>query len=89
MSAIPLPDLKAHLGIPATTTRDDAELQDMLDAAEAWTARYIGVPVGATTHDFLVYSESTLLLLPATGLSGGTTVTDPTGVAVKIGRAHV
>jgi hypothetical protein len=77
---ISLTDLKAHLGI--TSNRDDGELQEMLDAAEAWTSRHIGLPVGAATHDFRVYSDSTQLLLPATGLSGDVTVTDPTGAAV-------
>ncbi len=80
MPGISLNELKVHLGV--TSNRDDDEMQNMLDAAERWTSRYIGMPVGVTTHGFRVYSDTTLLLLPATGLSGDVTVIDPAGATV-------
>lgn len=46
MSAVPLADLKTHLDI--TTSGHDAELQNMLDAAETHLAHYVG-PLGTET----------------------------------------
>lgn len=79
MSAVPLPDLKKHLGI--THTRDDDELQQTLDAAESWAAKYIGVEaLGVGGRTLKVHPNGRNLVLPVTHLASVTSLTDPDGV---------
>lgn len=42
MSALSLSDAKAHLNLPSTSTTYDAELQSMIDAAEAIIGNVVG-----------------------------------------------
>ena len=75
MSTIPLSDVKARLN--KTLTVDDVELQDMLDAAEAYYADLFGA-VGTST---LRYDGGPVIVLPvnttavtAVGYTDGTFV---------------
>ncbi len=43
MTAISLPDLKAHLRLDIEDTSEDILLQQKIDAAEAWIGAYIGM----------------------------------------------
>lgn len=82
MSAVPLGDLKKHLNI--THARDDAELQNTLDAAEGWVAKYIGAgdALGVGSRTFKVHANGCNLVLPVTRLASVESVADPDGVAV-------
>ena len=82
MSAIDLTDLKAHLNI--SHARDDAELQRVLDAAEAWVNRGTGRLLGGGTRTLSARALSgRVLILPAVGLSSVAGLTDPSGLAAS------
>lgn len=78
MSVILLADVKKRLNKTGTT--DDAELQDMIDAAESYYARMIGPLTGTVTETFdgggtaLVLSNLNVSAITAAGYTDGTTI---------------
>lgn len=83
MSAVPLAKLKQHVNI--TNDRDDAELQDTLDAAEAWVAGYIGSSFGIAQRTLTAHQSGRNLVLPAVRLGSVVSVTDPDGQPLELG----
>jgi hypothetical protein len=89
MSAIALADLKAHVNIPSGQTGNDAEMQGFLNAAERKVTGLTGITPGAATGTWHVYPVGRRLILPATYLTGITSVTDPDGLTVTVDAAHL
>jgi hypothetical protein len=73
MSVVPLPDVKAHLNIQGTG--DDAELQTVIDAAEARLSLELG-PLSAVTVTKRVATSGSFLLLPVAPAQTLTSITD-------------
>jgi len=85
MSVVLLADVKTHLNITVATY--DAELQTMIDSAEATLTRKCG-PLAATATTQRVYGGSflTLEVTPAISL---TSVTPATASAITVGLLHL
>lgn len=81
MSVLLLADAKAHLNITATT--HDAELQDMIDAAEAVISKRCG-PLAPTATTSLVRTSGLALVLPVTPVVSLTSVTPLGGGALTL-----
>lgn len=59
---IDLAQSKRHLNVPATDTSQDAEIQDMIDAAVEWVESRVG-PVTRRTYTDVVWPSGEVLLL--------------------------
>ena len=86
MSAVSLPDVKAHLGIEKDD--DDTELQAILDAAEAAIAHRVG-PLAPTTVTVRVPGATGPLSLPVRPVISLTSVTPSYGGALDVTRLDV
>lgn len=78
MSAVPLKDVKPSLSIDRAV--NDAELQQVLDAAESVIAKHVG-PLEPTTVTIRVDATGTALVLPDTQVLSLTSITGPNGTA--------
>lgn len=87
MSTVDLADMKAQLNV--THTRDDGEMQRMLNAAEGWVSAYIGGPLGGASRTFTAYPSGRQLVLPAVHLLAVTALTDPDGNPVDLDPSRV
>lgn len=85
MSVLALADAKAHLN--TTTTTNDAELVDMINAAEAAISRKVG-PLEPTTRTVRVPGGSSLVL-PATPAVSLTSVTPVGGTALSLANLYL
>lgn len=85
MSVLSLANAKTHLNV--TTTKDDGEIQALIDAAEAAIAQRVG-PLKPTTVTARV-SGSTALVLPVCPVLSLSTVVDDAGTAVTLGDLSV
>lgn len=77
MSLLKLDDAKKHLNI--TANADDAELQRVIDAAEARLAVELGGPLAATSRTERLTGGAAVLILKVAPAISLTTVTDAFG----------
>lgn len=82
VSVLTLAEAKTHLNITATT--HDAELQDVIDAAEAVISKRVG-PLQATVRTARVQGGGTRLVLPEYPVTSLTTVTPADSDALTVG----
>ena len=81
MSVLEIADARKHLGI--TTTTQDAELQAIIDAAEAVIAGLVG-PLSTETRTDRVRSSSGSLVLPVSPVVSMTSVTNADTTALLV-----
>lgn len=81
-SAVDVEDVRAALRIESVG--QDAELQDVLDAAEAHLARRVG-PLASTATTSRVRPSGGVLVLPVLPAISLTSVTDADGTALTVG----
>jgi hypothetical protein len=86
VSALLLADAKTHLNMSAST--NDAELQAVIDAAEAVLARRVGPLEPAATTDRVIGLADSLVVrtVPAVSL---TSITGPSGSALDLTNIHL
>lgn len=89
MAAVDLPELKRWMRMTAQNTRDDEDLQQVLDAAQEVVDHRTGGHIDPDTPFRVHPTPRGVLILPVAGLPGILEVRNPRGVVVDHTRLDV